>query len=764
MRRSHVSLVDAMMRIVAFCVAVLLFGKGASGAFNPVPCDELIRNVFAPGPNDTIIPTFGFEQITTVGGEDAVIITVNVTAAANAYGAGLDPVTHRMRYVSVPRPPCVSEVITTCVEDYYLAAYQPSCGPSDRFNVNTGPIRFGAYTFIASGPEVPGCDGQVFTVQYNGAILSSTITAQINPFKIDLGGLLNGNTTYTPLETLEEYKAGICPFEDGIGIGNFTDTTALCYSRVMECTEPFNSVNPPYVLEASGRCQDTSGSTQRTVWRVQRTIDFRLDGSTFEHNATFASLINEPVPPEQFNPEAFLYPNSRRQYEIFTISPDVLQVGWLEAVQPRIVGLYSSSPGYNRFLPPCICNRTIFCTQGGDINADPLGIQFIDPFALPPDEPGTTIIRRTISEGEELTLTTPFVNSTGLPDLSLQYFWYEDPDVMDGPMLVSSGDSAEETFTMPNTEGSYFIYVYAFNGDDTGSAEIRLEIQANRVRTIIVAEPSNEIILNTICVLNATLSYPVNTNPNIPPLQIVNIEWKQLSGYATPLSNSASIDPSITPNKVGELIYALTLTDSNGYQDTEEILISVVDPPIPASGAPSTPETPCSIDGNVCTASESYCEFLGGVPGTTDCTSSGSSQPGIPGIGDTFCCILGNGTIPGSPVPGTIPSGPPGNNRPTSPPPPPFSPVPPRSRPLVPPSANQTEATLPGIGSAFEDFLSELQRGRPFTTTDYVFYAIVFGIQAAFLVVVSLYVCSPEIAAENELVYYAIPDDDADDE
>ena len=735
---------------------LLLRNMGWAGQV-PSTCNELIRNAFAPGVNDTIIPAFVFDEITTGGGANAVIITVNVTAAANAYGAGLDPATHRMRYVSIPHPPCAVNVTTSCVDDYFLAVNQPSCEFPDRFDANTGPIRFGAYLFMASGPETPGCTGETFTVQYDGVTLTNI---DLGLFKIDFIGLLNGNTTNAPVEDLSRYKASTCPFDDGLNLANVTSDSISCFSKVMECEDAFTVFDPPYALDASARCQDTTGPIERTVWRVQRRIDFRIDQSKLEHNATFGTLIDISVSANRTFPDALLYPDSRRQYEILTISPDVLQIGWLEATRPRLVGQFSGSPGYNRFLPPCICNRTVFCTSGGDIETTETGIVFNDPFAVPPEEPGITLIRRTITEGENFNITTPYLNSTGLPDTSLEYFWYADPTVTDGPTLVTAGDGTQETFTMPVTLGSYFIYVYAFNGDDTSSAEIRIEIIPNRVKTIIIAEPSNEIIANTTVVLNATASIPINTNPNVPPLQIVGIQWTQLSGFSTPLSDSNAPDPSITPVLVGEVIFQLSLTDSNGYVDTEHVLIVVVDALVPASGAPNVPDTPCSLGGGVCTASEAYCEFVGGIQDALDCVTPGSSQSDLPGFGSTFCCLLVNGTVPGPPIPGTIPSGPPGNNRPVSPSPPPLSPVLPRARPLVPPSATQGGATLPGVGCIITTLLENLQRGRAFTAADYIFYAIIFGIQTIILLITTLYVCSPDIAAENELVYYAPLDDD----
>lgn len=747
---------SAIASIMLVFALLLLVNVGLTAQV-PSTCDELIRNAFAPSVNDTIIPAFSFEQISIGGGVNAVIITVNVTAAANAYGASLDPATHRMRYVSIPHPPCVVNVTTTCVEDYYLAVNQPSCGFLDRFDADTGPFRFGAYLFMASGPEVPGCTGETFTVQYDDVTVTNI---DLSVFKIDFVSLLNGNTTSTPTEDLDRYKASTCPFADGLNPTNVTADSISCFSKLMECENQFSFTDPPYAVDASARCQDTSGPIERTVWRVQRRLDFRVDQSKLEHNATFGTLFDASTSTNRTFPDALLYPDSRRQYEVLTVSPDVIQVGWLEAAQARVTGLFSSSPGYNEFLPPCICNRTVFCTSGGDIDTIDTGILFNDPFAVPPEEPGIIIIRRTISEGENFNITTPYLNSTGLPDTSLAYFWYEDPTVTDGPILLTSGDGIQETFTMPTSEGSYFIYVYAFNGDDTSSAEIRIDILPNRVQTIIIAEPSNEIIVNTTVVLNATASIPVNSNPDIPPLEIVDIQWTQLSGFSAPLSNPTALDPSITPIWIGEVIFQLTLTDSNGYVDIEHVLIVVVDTLVPASGAPNVPDTACSLGGGVCTASEAWCDFAGGIQTTLDCVTLGSSQSDLPGFGSTFCCLLVNDTIPDSPSPGIIPDNPPGNNRPVSPPPPPLTPVPPRARPLIPPSPAQGDADIPGVGGIISSLLENIQRGREFTLSDYIFFAIVFGIQIVILLIATLYVCSPEIAAENELVYYAPLDDD----
>lgn len=745
----------------ALLVLAMIIAVACTATAAPIPtdCSEVIRNIFASNVTDPVIPALGYEQITTLSGDNAVIVTVNITAAANAYGAGLDPATNRMRYISLPRPPCLTNITTTCVDDYFLAVDTEVCPLTDRFDADLGTLRFGAHVFFISGPEVPGCTGEAFTVQYDNV---QFLNVDVNPYKFDLGGLLNGNTTSTPFEDYQQYRADTCPFVDGFDPGNFTTNVATCLGKVLTCSEPFTITDPPYVLEASARCKVDAGSTQKTVWRVQRVPEFRFDPSTVEYNATFGILGQEIVVPGREFPYARLLPNTRRQFEINELSPDIIQIGHLEAVGPRVQGRFSASPGYNKFLPPCVCNTTIFCDSGGNINVDVDGIPFTDPFAVPPPEPALQLVRRTIS-AEEFVLTTPFRNATGQPDLSLQYKWLEDPFVLSGGVtLVSSGDTAEETVQMPADAGRYFMYVYAFNGDETSSALIQIEIEELAVTAVIVAQPSNEIIVNTTCVLNATLSIPINTNPNIPNLTITSIEWQQLSGFNTPLTDDDTLTPSFVPMLHGELIYQLTLVDSNGNQDIEHVLIEVVDAPVPGSGAPVAPETNCTLNGGVCTASEAYCDFRGGVQSSFDCVSTGSSQSDLPGIGETFCCLLVNGTIPDAPIPGTIPSTPPDFNRPISSPPPPFSPVPPRARPLIPRGPTQTDAIVPGIGGIISDLLDNLQRGRALTTSDYIFYGIVFGIQTLLFLVIVLYVCSPEVSVENELAYYAILNGDGD--
>jgi hypothetical protein len=327
--------------------------------------------------------------------------------------------------------------------------------------------------------------------------------------------------------------------------------------------------------------------------------------------------------------------------------------------------------------------------------------------------------------------------------------------------MISSPFGLNATFEMPISVGIYSIFVYASNYDTVSGTEVRVQVVEATLEVIIVANVTVIFVGDTV-LLNATASIPDNENTNIPPITLTSIEWDQLSGFNTPLSDPFSLETTFTSVAVGEAVYQLTIEDILGRVATGTILITTADPMPPASGSPVSPDTNCTLAGGVCTVSEPYCAFIGGVEAAFNCTSETSSDPSLPGFGSTFCCILVNGTIPGSPTPGPIPSQPPDYNRPISPAPPPFQPKPPRARPLIPPNPNNPNNTTPIISDFFQMILDNILISEPISTNVLIAFGVMFAIQALLIIVFFLYLCTPMILLENTLVYYSELDEPDD--
>ena len=154
---------------------------------------------------------------------------------------------------------------------------------------------------------------------------------------------------------------------------------------------------------------------------------------------------------------------------------------------------------------------------------------------------------------------------------TLTYNWEQ---LLGSPVTLSDATAVSPTFTMPSHNVSFRLTVTDSHGDsDVDFVVIRLQ-EPNQAPTAD-AGPDQSVDSQATATLDGSGSSDPNSGDTL------SYSWEQLSGTTVTLSDGSIAQPTFTaPYSPAVLSFRLTVTDSQGATDSDEVTITVETGPV----------------------------------------------------------------------------------------------------------------------------------------------------------------------------------------
>lgn len=182
-------------------------------------------------------------------------------------------------------------------------------------------------------------------------------------------------------------------------------------------------------------------------------------------------------------------------------------------------------------------------------------------------------INQTVLPGELVVLDGG--GSRDADGLIAAYQWRQ----IDGPgVSISTANRETASFIAPapNATGVTLLFELTVTDDDglTDLDEVMVRVSTGPPPPAANAGPDVQVAEGNVTALNGTRSRAAEG-------ELVSYRWRQLAGPGVTLSNPAEPIPTFTVPKVGGpgtvLVFELTVTDSNGLQDADEVTYTIED-------------------------------------------------------------------------------------------------------------------------------------------------------------------------------------------
>ncbi len=235
---------------------------------------------------------------------------------------------------------------------------------------------------------------------------------------------------------------------------------------------------------------------------------------------------------------------------------------------------------------------------------------------------------------ESLTGDTVILDGTASSDPNGVIAGYSWTQIAGTPVTITNGSSATASFVAPDGPGTLTFSLTVI--DDFGeSADDTVNVTINNRLPVANAGVDQTVLVNAAVTLDGSASADADGT-------IASYSWAQIAGTAATLTGADTVAPGFTaPATGGALTFQLTVTDNNGANSSDTVIVTVNEPPTANAGVDQTVLVNASVildgtgsadaDGTI--ASYSWAQIAGTAVTLTgaDTTAPGFTAPATGG-------------------------------------------------------------------------------------------------------------------------------------
>ena len=260
-----------------------------------------------------------------------------------------------------------------------------------------------------------------------------------------------------------------------------------------------------------------------------------------------------------------------------------LSFNWTQVSGPA-VSINNANAAQANFTSPAtqanIVLRVTVSDPAGNSDSTNITVTVTDAADLPPT---AAVVHTNISATANATVTLDASPSSDPEGLDLTYNWTQ---VSGTNVTLNNSTSVQASFTTPNTNGDLIFRVtVADPAANSNSIDVTVNVLGNTNQSPTAAVSQSSITVNEGG--SVTLD---GSSSSDPEGQNLTFSWAQVSGTTVSISNGNSSTASFVAPQVNansNLVFMLTVTDSEGATDSINVTVSVTDQPDTTSSSSS---------------------------------------------------------------------------------------------------------------------------------------------------------------------------------